>query len=270
MNHLKWSGLGSLAVLPLLVTRLAASPITLMDGNSSATIDAGSQSGLSQWLVDNRNVANQEWFWYGLEGSPEASLNSLPLLSSTQASASQLELVFGGCRFNVRVQYQLTGGNAGSGASDIAETVTINNTSCSTLSLQFFQYSDFLNQIPGADSLALYKGALNKCVEAFQTEGGVTCDAAFVSGANLAEAGLDSSILDRLNDGSASTFSDIAAAGPGYTTWVGQWNVCLARGGSFIISKDINVAGVPEPSAASLLALGLIGGAWRRRKPGRN
>jgi hypothetical protein len=244
--------------------------VTLTDGNSSATIDPySSQSGLRQWLVDGRNVANREWFWYRTGSNPEAPVNSLSFMSESYTSSS-LDLVYGNSQFNIRLRYLLTGGSPGSGTADIAETFTIRNTSSSALNLQFFQYSDFLNQIPGTDSLELFKGANSKTVQAYQTEGDLVCDSGFANGANLAEAGLGSSLLDRLNDCSPTTFKNIAAAGPGYTTWVAQWNLSIPKCGSVIISKDIIICRVPEPSSLSLLALGFISRAFLKRKLARN
>jgi hypothetical protein len=268
-RYLYQGGMCALALLLQGVSQ-AQPTVTLTDNNASASINLGSQAGLSQWLVDGRNVANQQWFWYRVGCQPEAAINSLNLMSWTQPTADSLHVVYGNSQFNLRVKYLLTGGNPGSGAADLAETVTINNTSCNWLDFHLFQYSDLLNQIPGADTVELLglgyaKCCLNYVLGASQTEGSVSCDTVFVRGANYAEAARSGSTLARLNDGCPTTLNNNAAAGPGHVTWAAQWDLCLAPNGSYIIGENINVCGVPEPSSLSLATLGILGCALRRR-----
>src|SRR5437762_12525225 len=49
---------------------LGASVVTLTSGNSSATVDLGSQAGMSQWLINGQNQLNQQWFWYRVDNDP--------------------------------------------------------------------------------------------------------------------------------------------------------------------------------------------------------
>ncbi len=50
-----------------------AAPITLVDHNSSVTIDPDSQAGMHDWVVDGVDHLFQQWFWYRIGSNPEAS-----------------------------------------------------------------------------------------------------------------------------------------------------------------------------------------------------
>jgi PEP-CTERM motif len=85
-------------------------------------------------------------------------------------------------------------------------------------------------------------------------------------GANEGEAGIAPSTLNKLNNGSSPvTLNDVMTSGPaaGDATWAFQWDVTIAPGGSFLISKD-KALDVPEPGCLSLLSLGLVAFAARK------
>src|SRR6266446_6546710 len=125
--------------------------ITLSDGNSVAHLDPGSQAGMYYWAVLNspdtyQNQLNKQWFWYrvGTTG-PEASIDTLTLLTPSQPTANHVTMTYLDTlgRFNLTIDYLLTGGTPTSGTADIAENIRINNTSGAPLNYHFFQYSDF-------------------------------------------------------------------------------------------------------------------------------
>ena len=108
--------------------------ITLSDGNSVAHLDPGSQAGMYYWAVLNspdtyQNQLNKQWFWYrvGTTG-PEASIDTLTLLTPSQPTANHVTMTYLDTlgRFNLTIDYLLTGGTPTSGTADIAENIRIN------------------------------------------------------------------------------------------------------------------------------------------------
>jgi hypothetical protein len=89
-----------------------------------------------------------------------------------------------------------------------------------------------------------------------------------------------SATLDKLNDDAitnlASTYpaaGNVASLmGPADLTWAVQWDLSLAAGTSYLISKDklVTLRPVPEPATLGMLLLlappALAVRAWRRRR----
>lgn len=252
------------AALALGSARADAAVVTLTDGNSVASVDTDSQAGMFNWLIDGQDQMAQQWFWYRIGDGPEASINTIsaavnagggPFLSST----------YTGNGFTINVRYLLTGGLPGSGASDIAETITINNLGQTALDFHFFQYSDFdlCNTIGGDTATFVNVNAVQ------QVDGACHLSETVITpSASHREAGIFPSTLVRLNDGLPTTLADNAGAGPGDATWAFQWDFILNPQGTFQISKDKRIGAVPEPASLLLLGSGLLGGlkAVRRRR----
>ncbi|MGD0745227.1 MAG: PEP-CTERM sorting domain-containing protein [Verrucomicrobiota bacterium] len=260
-----------------IVTGIAsATPVyTLSSGNSSVGIDLGSQAGMYNWTVDGQNQLNQQWFWYRVGSSgPEASIDTIGTPTVNLISPSILDTTYFASLFSVDVLYSLVGVALGSGASDLSETIKIQNLTSGSLSFHFFQYADFnLGGTPNNDS-----GQLDKTSKGYnevdQTDGschlGESVDTVVSHAATHAEVASDNSILTMLNNGTASAFNGNMYTA-GNVKWGLEWDVNIAAGGTYLISKDLNVSGVvpvtvPEPSAWSFVLLGLFaGGMWKVR-----
>jgi hypothetical protein len=67
--------------------------------------------------------------------------------------------------------------------------------------------------------------------------------------------------LAKLSDAAPTTLSDTptmtTVVGPGDLTWAYQWDFVLPAGGTYQISKDKHLTGIPEPTAVVLLSLGV-------------
>jgi len=266
-------------VFGIIVGTAGASPIySLSSGNSSVSIDLGSQTGMYNWTVDGQNQLNQQWFWYrvGCSG-PEASIDTIGTPTVNLISPAILDTTYIGSLFSVDVLYSLVGGALRSGASDLSETIKIQNLTDSTLAFHFFQYADFnLGGTPNNDS-----GTLDKTSKGYnevdQTDGfchlGESVDTVVSHAATHGEVATDNSILNMLNDSKASTFDDNTSAF-GNVKWGLEWDVNIACGGTYLISKDLNISGVvpvPEPSTWSLILIGLVAGSmWRFRSARRS
>src|SRR5438093_617141 len=128
---------------------IAAPVITLTDNNSIAQIDAGSQAGMFYWGVQDspttfQNQLHQQWFWYRVGSTgPEKSIDTISAPVITGLTANTVTTTYNGAGFNVSAKYSLVGGAPSSGTADIAEQITINNTSGAVLPFHLFQYSDF-------------------------------------------------------------------------------------------------------------------------------
>jgi PEP-CTERM motif len=248
----------AVVAMALQVMPTSAQPVSLIDQNSSATIDPDSQAGMFNWFVDGQDQLAQQWFWYRI--GPAGSESSIDTLSTPAVSTFDgtrgLSLLYAGSVFSVQVDYLLTGGATGSGQSDIGESIRITNSTDTALDLHFFQYTDFdLLGNPNGDSTQLSFGP-NQYFPADQTKGNALSETVVTPAANHGEAGLFPITLNELNDGSPTTLNDVASAGPEDATWALQWDVTIAPNSTFLLSEDNRLA-IPEPSTLALILVGL-------------
>lgn len=257
--------------LVLVGSDIRANPFvyTLSSGNATASINLVSQAGMYDWKINGYDQLSQQWFWYRAgTDAQEYSLDTLTLTGATPFGSNGLSASYAHPNFTVSLTYVLTGGTPSTGNAHLTESITINNTSSSTLDLHFFQYSDF--DLLGSlnDTAALGRNVSGNFNEALQAEGGLlgpnfseTVDS---PGASRGEVALFPYLLNELNDGLPTTLSNfVGPVGPGDCTWALQWDFTLGAGESRLISKVKNLQ-IPEPSAVALLALGIAGLAVRR------
>jgi hypothetical protein len=265
----KLTQLLALGVFSLTVKASAVNVLT--DGNSVVTIDPASQAGLFSWVVDGQQQSFQQWFWYRIGGiGGESSIDTISAPVVTTPDGRTLGVTFANAQINVQVIYSLLGGTAGSGNSDVSEQIRITNLGATPLDFHFFQYVDFdLLGSPGSDSIQLGKNLSGKYNEAFQNDGvSAFAETVTAPGANHGEANTFSNTVASLNDGNPTTLSDSNSAGPGDVTWALEWDVTIAAGGSFILSKDLNltIPAIPEPSVFALISMGALCFAYRRSR----
>jgi hypothetical protein len=255
---------------PAIVLPCTAQIYNLSDNNSSAQVNVGSQTGLSQWSVEGQNQLNQQWFWYGIGSGPLASINTIGAASVTTPNSRTLYATYASAQLSIEVDYTLTGSSAGSGQSAMGEMIRIHNLSSSAFTLHFYQYSDFnLAGTAGGDSVQMGKNLQGKFNEAYQSHGSLIMSETVVTpGANHGEVALFGQTLGELNNGvTPVTLNDgLGVVGPGNVTWALEWDLNIAAGGTALISKESYLA-TPEPSTFAIAGVGL--GAFlllRRRK----
>lgn len=263
--------LGVVAAAAISATRAEAAILTVNDLNTTVQVDTSSSSGMYNWIVDGTDQLAQQWFWYRVGSvGPEAAISTLTAAAGTGQLGRNIQINYTGVGFTIEVSYLVTGGTAGSGTSDVAETIRIINTSGQLLDFHFFQYSDFdLCGTSAGDTVSFVNA---NTVDQTDVTGCHLSETVVVPDATHREAGIFPNTLNKLNDGVATTLVDNAGAGPGDGTWAFQWDFTLAasgQGSSFIISKDKHLAPtVPEPASLLLFGSGLLGGlrAVRRRR----
>ena len=266
--------LAGVAVLAVLSAPAVADVIILEDANSRVSIDPESQSGMLAWEVDGIAQMFQQWFWFRIDDEDhEESIDTANYVGAQTTDTNgeitgdfredNLFMRYGTAdTFWLDVEYGLTGGASGSGASDITEVITITNNGDETLDFHLFQYCDFdLSGDGSDDEVVILNGN-----QAIQTDPNVQISETIVTGSpDYWEANLFSLTRDKLNDGLATTLNGSGSAGPGNVTWAFQWDVSIAPGAVFQISKD-KLLLIPEPGTVTILSVGLAVVLLRRRR----
>ena len=247
--------------------------VTLNSGNSSASIDLGSQAGMNQWLINGQSQLQQQWFWYRVGNSgPQHSIDTIGGMTETH-NANSVDATYNHGDFSIELTYTLTGGAAGGNdwTSDITENITINNLTSSPLDFHFFQYSDFaLAGSQGGETASIFQsgGFFSRAkVMKAANQLSETIDQPL---ANRAEADIGPNTLNRLNGGFYN-LNNTLNSGPDPSqdaTWALQWDFTIDPNGSVDVIKDkkLSVAPVPEPGAVSFALLGLAAFFLRRNR----
>lgn len=257
-----------------LASAAIAQPVVLSDRNSDALFNptAGNQIG---WSVDGVNqLFNQRFFYRSAGFNDEVPVDSLPIAGAFASDSNPfgdprpdtLATQYndaGGLQFDIT--YQLRGGAAGSGASDLGESIAITNNGNAAQSVSFFQYVDFdLGGTPGGDIGSITAGRVAHQADTF---GGFNVTETVVTPApSHFQMDVFPNLVNQFFDGVPTTLNDFAGPLFGDITWGFQWDFTLAPGQTFIISKDKRLEQVPAPAGVALVGLtGLVAMGRRRR-----
>lgn len=255
------------AALAASTTLATAQSLTIEDFNSSASFDG---SGQVDWTVDGSSQLFTQSFFYRAAGmDDEQNISTLGLLDATITDtnpfsddrADTLVQVFGDGSLQVETTFGLAGGTNGSGRAGLAEQIDITNTSTSTISFSFFQYVDF-----DLGGTTLDTGSIESGNTALQSDLDGTTSVSETVATPAPDAFQMSeypSIADLFGNGTVDTLDGSDSVAEGNVSWAFQWNLELAAGDTFQISKNKTLA--PSPGSMALLGMGGLFAARRRR-----
>ena len=118
--------------------------LTLTNGNSSVLIDPNSQNGMYEWKVDGVNQLSQHWYWLRQDPAKiQLSFDQLgqPLGLEWTSSNATLNYVSNG--LTLSLEYVLEGGVKGSHMASVIESISVQNTTNTSLGLHLYDYTDF-------------------------------------------------------------------------------------------------------------------------------
>jgi hypothetical protein len=250
--------------------------ITLQNGNSSFSVNsyndnAALQDGAYNWTVDGINQLKQQWFWFRIGNSgPGIRLNDPTVMAAPTTTLidtdgdgkfdyASLTYQAKSGAFKVVLSYLLTGGNTGSGVSDVASTVKVTNLTSSPLDMHFLHYSDLdLGNTPNNDSVAITGGNT-----AHQTDAQMNVNETVGSPRpDEYAAGPSPTLRNSLDSGAGIPLGDTPTDTNNNASWAFEWDRNLAAGQSLVISTDSQtnlVNSIPEPtSAAAIIGTGSL------------
>jgi hypothetical protein len=244
--------------------------VSLTNNNSSIDIQtSGPGAGASNWQVDGVNQLYAQWFYYRVgPAGGESPLNAISAPTISTPTAARLDLSYNNGLYSALVRYTLTGNALGSSSAGLSETITLQNLSANVLDFHFFQYSDFdLRNLDLGQTAQFTTNGLGQYFKVTQTGNLMSVTETVTSAAvpiAHVEANGYAATITSLTDGLPTTLNDMTSFGPGDATFAYQWDISMAPGSTFIISKILSV--VPEPSSAALLSLGILGFGMLRRR----
>lgn len=244
-----------------------ASPVTLTDGNSLVSIGPYSESGIYDWTVELSNHMAQSSYWYRIGGAGIAAPVSSLTFDYAEVSATEATLYYTGDSFDMSILYSLYGGEVGSGASDLYQSVMITNKTGSAMTFHLFEYVNFdLNGNPAGETATQTSSS-----SVSQSEGTSVGELNAVSIPSHWEIGDAAALLAKLNNDSFENLSDAVSPYTGDAALILQWDKYIAAYGTAApIGQDMLISGAPVPEPSSIMALmgalGLIPALRRRRR----
>lgn len=259
-----------LALCATVGSSAAAQTFTLSDLNSTAEFDTA--SGQISWMVDGVEQIFDQSFWFRRAAdSQEYRVNDVNLsldgvfTADTNPFRDTNDDAFGqlysdGNGLQIETIFTLRGGNAGSGRADLGEQIILRNNGTSAISLSFFQFVDFdLGGDFSDDSAQIINGNTVQ-----QSDDDFFVSEVVVSPApTLVQVSNQFDIFSALSDGDIDDLNGNTSFGPGDAGWAFQWDITIAAGDSFIISKDKSI--VPAPGSVALLSIAGLAATRRRR-----
>jgi len=266
------------AAMLLLPCRIMAQ-VSLVNGDSSATINLTDGTGLDYWSVGTdggQNQLNTQWFYYSVNGGAAQPINAIGLSGTpTVTGGSILDATYANSHIAVGIQYQLLG--SGSSAAQILESISVTNVSSSAFNLKIFDYANFNLLQSGVNTISIspdygppptfpllgYNGVT-------QMSGSTALSETIGSpDANFAEAGAASGVLGDVTSG--NNLAGPLTAGPpeGNVAWAFEWSEAVASGNMADVLDDgtLSITPVPEPSTVAIIMAGLGAfGFFRRRQ----
>jgi hypothetical protein len=252
------------------VTGVRAQTYTLSVADSSLQVNL--TGGLSNWTVGGVNQLGLQSFYYTV-GGLEYPINEISAPSAPEFSG----LAFGGSILdtNMSVSYansslRLTTGYTlavqGSGAT-LATTITLQNLSGTSQTLQFYQLSDFtLGGVSGGQAVQFLQTGFPYSVTQTGPGGILTGSLNGVGLGTTIPVGEMAGIgnLGLGNGNLAPNFGDTSLSASGTGVEYGyEFNLTLAGDSGITISE---LQAVPEPSSIALVSSGLLGLALLRRR----
>ncbi|HTR40335.1 MAG TPA: PEP-CTERM sorting domain-containing protein [Pseudomonadales bacterium] len=242
---------------------------TISVANSSLQVNLN--TGVTGWTVGGVNQLVNQSFFYSLAGVvyplSQISAPSSPVFGGSSFGGvllnTNVSTSYANSTLSLKTQYQLA--QQGSGAS-LATTITIQNVSSTTQTLQFYQLSDFtLGGISTGQNVQFLGTATPFTVT--QTGGG------YMMTGSLSGIGLGSTVpvfqaagndnLGLASGNPAPNFSGHPLSATGSVQYGYEFQVTLAANAGLSISEIQNV---PEPSSMALLVSGIAGLALLRRR----
>jgi hypothetical protein len=232
--------------------------ITLSNQNSVVRIQPATDAGLFSWEVDGANQAYQHWFWLR-QGStgPQASLDTFGAPLGLAYSPTNAAINYLAQGLNVVLNFNLSGGAAGSLASDLGESVALQNTSGAPITLHVFEYCDFdLAGNPDGDLVSF--PSASTVVQ--QGKGMTLTETVQPPWPDFWEASWYAITLDEIESGSPITLSDkLIPAEPGDQTYAYQWDLPLGAGQTAVLGLAQSIRGAP--SSLGLLHVAFAAGS---------
>jgi len=266
---------GILAAMAAPASAAMSPEMFLHDDNSDVTVDPF--AGMTSWTVDGTDQLHRQWFWYriGIEEEKPITLLDVNVIKESDTDndgdSDVAYVEYGGTDFDVSVRVALDGGPAGSRMSDVAEQVTVINTSqTESLDFHFYQYADFdLGGTAAGDKVVhLGNGAQGSYTfDGEQVGDGWTLRVSEVATEPMAhcEANDENTLKTLLNDTDYTRdLNDDEQAGPGDVAWAYQWDFVLGPDEAFMLSKDKMIT--PEPATLALMGGGAVLVLFLRRR----
>ncbi|MGD0390474.1 MAG: hypothetical protein ABSC42_16135 [Tepidisphaeraceae bacterium] len=249
-----------------------AANIVLTDGNSAVTINPTGPAGVENWSINGQNQLSQEWFWIrtgstgGQSNIETLGAPSVTLYDTTGDGQNDTAMLTYGSShgLQITVTYGLTGGQAGSKTSDLADVIEIANDGTSPQAFHFFEYANFnLGDLASGQAVTISQGSGSDT--ATDVGNGWQVQTVVSPASSEFEANDYPSLFDSISSSTtACTLSDASTSTVGDGEWGFEWDMTLKAGGSCVISGDQNVVQhsitpVPEPASNPIAVLGLSG-----------